>query len=141
MCSFSSSHFPLSHPGRNLGAQQLSGVSDLYEGPSEVSWLTASVYSESGPCPLGGCSPTREVSFQGEKSQERSPLSLILIRGLLSSKLMRAQPTWYLLEWNFLLGPCDQCPGSVRVCSPVKPTHASSYHTLPRSLGAFLQTL
>lgn len=105
MCSFSSSHFPLSHPGRNLGAQQLSGVSDLYEGPSEVPWLTASVYSESGPCPPGGCSPTREVSFQGEKSQEHSPLSLILIRGLLSSKLMRAHPPGTSWHGTFFWGP------------------------------------
>ena len=72
--------------------------------------------------------------LSGWKSHERSPLSLILIRGLLSSKLMRAQPTWYL-AWNFLLGPCDQCSGRVRVCSPVKPAHTSSYHTFPGPRG------
>ena len=74
--------------------------------------------------------------LSGWKSHERSPLSLILIRGLLSSKLMRAQPTWYL-AWNFLLGPCDQCSGRVRVCSPVKPAHTSSYHTLSKAWGHF----
>ena len=36
-------------------------------------WVTACVYSESGPCSPGGCSPIREVSFKGEKITRTRP--------------------------------------------------------------------
>lgn len=61
------------------------------------------VSTESDPCPLGGCSPTREVYFQGE-NHRNAPLSAWSSSEGCPSKLMRAQPTWYLLLSGTFVG-------------------------------------
>lgn len=118
---------------------QPAGFLDLHEGTSEALWVFASIWGKDSPCLLGDCLPWRHLLLKSHLRLKDS-WSIPSQPGQWpwSSSWWGLTPPSYLLVWNILPGPYDQCPGKAKVVLLVRmPDGTFSYHIFLGAWGNF----